>query len=318
MNANPETPAPDSSPLKLDRVPGLCAWGLLLLGLLHAARAALLERDHPGLALLDAAYLLVGYALAGIVLGHLMRTLETWPARQAVASAAPTEPFPATSPPAHSVAAVDPVRGRTLAEIRQAIRSAKWDDARERIEALATDHADDPHLETLNHELQSARDAARDDHKAQLEAARQVNDPDRVLELHGSLAPLLDAEARNSLEADLSKWFLRLIHNRLRTGKIQTDVAHLAGRIAEAFSHTVEGASLRARCPPFAAARGSAPAAPSRTRASPMPVPHAWGLGSRPLRLPRRESAAGPQECHVRFVERSFRSQCDQPGGERG
>ena len=70
-----------------------------------------------------------------------------------------------------------------------------------------------------------------------------------MLELHQSLIPLLDAETRVSLEADLSQWFQWLIHNRLRTGKIETDLAVLAGRIADAFSHTVEGASLRASLP---------------------------------------------------------------------
>jgi hypothetical protein len=78
---------------------------------------------------------------------------------------------------------------------------------------------------------------------------RQVSDPDWVLELHQTLIPLLDAETRVALEADLSQWFLRLIHNRLRIGKIQTDLVVLAGRIADAFSHTVGGASLRASLP---------------------------------------------------------------------
>ena len=110
-----------------------------------------------------------------------------------------------------------------------------------------------------NEEFQSAREAARDDHMAQLEAARKVNDPERVLELHQFLMPLLEAEAKTSLEAELSRWFLRLIHNRLRTGKIQTDVAILAGRIAETFSHTVEGASLRASLPTLRRSAGLCP-----------------------------------------------------------
>ena len=97
--------------------------------------------------------------------------------------------------------------------------------------------------------MRSAREASRSHHLAELEAARQVSDPDRVLELYQTLIPLLDTEMRATLEADLSPWFLRLIHNRLRTGKIQSELAVLAGRIAEAFSHTVEGASLRASLP---------------------------------------------------------------------
>ena len=73
------------------------------------------------------------------------------------------------------------------------------------------------------------------------------------------MMPLLDHEARASLEADLSKWFLKLIHNRLRTGKIQADVAILAGRIADVFCHTVEGASLRASLPTLRRSAGLCP-----------------------------------------------------------
>ena len=125
--------------------------------------------------------------------------------------------------------------------------------------AFARDYQGDPRISSLDQEIQAARNAARDEHMAQLDAARKVNDPDRVLEVHKSLVPLLEAEARASLEADLSRWFLRLIHNRLRTGRIQADLAHLAGRIAESFSHTVDGASLHASLPTLRRSAGLCP-----------------------------------------------------------
>jgi hypothetical protein len=50
-----------------------------------------------------------------------------------------------------------------------------------------------------------------------------------------------------------------LIHIRLRSGKIQPDVAILAGRVAEIFSHTVEGASLRASLPTLRRSAGQCP-----------------------------------------------------------
>ena len=155
------------------------------------------------------------------------------------------------APPSSALEATstESLREQPLAEIRRTIRAGKWDEAAALMEAYSPAELDDPRLSSLRHELQSARETARSEQLAQLMAARQVSDPDRVLELHQSLVPLLDAETRVSLEAELSQWFLRLIHNRLRTGKIQTDLAILAGRIAEAFSHTVEGASLRASLP---------------------------------------------------------------------
>jgi hypothetical protein len=59
----------------------------------------------------------------------------------------------------------------------------------------------------------------------------------------------LDDERRGGLDRDLSKWFLGLIHRRLRTGKVQADVVQLAARFAETFATTVEGASVRASLP---------------------------------------------------------------------
>ncbi|MGA9925131.1 MAG: hypothetical protein WBQ29_17160, partial [Isosphaeraceae bacterium] len=152
-------------------------------------------------------------------------------------------------PPALAATSTNWLREQSLAEIRRTIRAGKWDEAAALLDGYSPAELDDPRLAALRQEMQSAQAAARAEQLAQLNAARQVNDPDRVLEIHQSLLPLLDAETRVSLEADLSQWFLRLIHNRLRTGKIQTDLAVLAGRIADAFSHTVEGASLRASLP---------------------------------------------------------------------
>ena len=152
-------------------------------------------------------------------------------------------------PPAAAATSTDWLAEQSLAEIRRTIRAGKWDEAAALLDGFSPADLDDPRLSSLRQEIQSAREAARSQYLAQLNAARQVSDPDRVLELHQTLIPLLDAETRVVLEADLSQWFLRLIHNRLRIGKIQTDLVVLAGRIADAFSHTVGGASLRASLP---------------------------------------------------------------------
>ena len=48
--------------------------------------------------------------------------------------------------------------------------------------------------------------------------AREVNDPERVLEIYHALVPTLETDARISLDRELAKWFLTLIHRRLRTG----------------------------------------------------------------------------------------------------
>jgi hypothetical protein len=259
MNAAQESHELGPSFKAIDRAARLIFWGLPFLGFVHALRAVFADSDRPELAMLDAVYLAGAYALAGFVFGTLVQALGTSSVRHLPVRKLPSEEPSALLPPAPSQIGDGQLPERTTTEIRQAIRGKNWDEARALLDAIATDRRDDPHLTALHHEYQSARDAARDDHLAQLDAARKVNDPDRVLELHQFLVPLLDAEARNSLETELSRWFLRLIHNRLRTGKIQTDVAHLAGRIAETFSHTVEGASLRASLPTLRRSAGLCP-----------------------------------------------------------
>jgi hypothetical protein len=161
--------------------------------------------------------------------------------------------------PALAGSALDPHREETLAAIRRSIHAGEWKEASVLLDGFARDFVDDPQILPLHQEIQSARELALQNNSAQLTAARHVNDPERVLELHQIMTPLLEADARAALEADLSKWFLRLIHNRLRTGKIQNDVVILAGRIADAFSHTVEGASLRASLPTLRRSAGLCP-----------------------------------------------------------
>lgn len=273
-------PAPDefaSRLAMLDRVALLIGWGLPLLGLMGGTRMLLESTDHaapvPGgwLAGLLGAICMIGTSvLAGLGVSLVLRVLVQWlslhrqppkaESQSILGSPAEgidelserlAEPRSPSVPllPTLAAASTDWLREQSLAEIRRTIRSGRWDEAAALLDGYSPADLDDPRLSSLRQEIQSARAAARSEQLAQLNAARQVNDPDRVLDLHQSLIPLLDGETRVSLDADLSQWFLRLIHNRLRTGKIQTDLAVLAGRIADAFSHTVEGASLRASLP---------------------------------------------------------------------
>ena len=68
-----------------------------------------------------------------------------------------------------------------------------------------------------------------------------------------------DQEQRAALDRDLARWFLTLIHRRLRTGKVQADVVQLAARFAETFAATVEGASVRASLPTLRRSVGLCP-----------------------------------------------------------
>lgn len=156
---------------------------------------------------------------------------------------------------------VDPARTRArhLAEIRQAIRGRLWDEAATLVAAFSDSHPDDPEAPRLAAELAEARAAARDEFLAKIAAAREVNEPERVLELRDELKPLADPDALRVLDRDLAKWLLMLIHRRLRTGTVRADVAVLAGRVAATLDETPEGASLRASLPTLRRAAGLCP-----------------------------------------------------------
>jgi hypothetical protein len=150
-------------------------------------------------------------------------------------------------------------RARSLAEIDRALRSAKWADASALIDAFEARFPDDASLPGLSARLEADRRRSAQDGMAQLEAARQVNDPARVLELYRALGPALEFDQRATLERDLARWFLSLIHRRLRTGKIQPEVVVLATQVAEMFATTVEGASMRAALPTLRRSVGLCP-----------------------------------------------------------
>jgi hypothetical protein len=150
-------------------------------------------------------------------------------------------------------------RTRLLSEIEKSIRASRWDQAATMLDDFAGEYPDDPVLVGLREELVNARRAVNREHLAQLEAAREVNDPERVFEIYHAIIPSLEIEARVPLERELAKWFLTLIHRRLRTGTIQTDVVHLASRFSEVFATTVEGASVRAALPTLRRSVGLCP-----------------------------------------------------------
>ena len=146
-----------------------------------------------------------------------------------------------------------------MAEIVRAAKAADWAEAETRLNDFELRFPDDPELSSLREELATTRNEFIKSGVAQLDAARAVNDADRVLEIYQGLARSLDDERRGALDRDLAKWFLSLIHRRLRTGKVQADVVQLAARFAETFATTVEGASVRASLPTLRRSVGLCP-----------------------------------------------------------
>ncbi len=140
-------------------------------------------------------------------------------------------------------------RTRLISELGQALRENRLDEAWTLLDRLDAEFPDEPARQNLREQLESARRHQSEERLAQIGAARRVNDADRVLELYAAAGPSLEFDRRSELERDLARWFLDLIHRRLRVGRIQPEVVGLAARAAEVFGATVEGASLRASLP---------------------------------------------------------------------
>lgn len=150
-------------------------------------------------------------------------------------------------------------RARLLAEIDQALRAARLHDAGTLLDQFAARFPDDPALSERSEGLATARREALEGNLAEIQAARRVNDPARVLELYRGLGPGLELGRRDDVERELSRWFLEVIHRRLRGGRIQPDVVELATMVAETFARTVEGASLHASLPTLRRSVGLCP-----------------------------------------------------------
>jgi hypothetical protein len=136
-----------------------------------------------------------------------------------------------------------------LAEVQRALKQEDWVLAESLITSLTNKYPDEPAIAQLRDELRAAREAAALSLRARLEAARDANDPQRVLEIRETFAALLEPEQLASLDRPVARWFLDLIQKRLRQGAISVDLVALATRVAATLDTTPEGASLRAALP---------------------------------------------------------------------
>lgn len=138
---------------------------------------------------------------------------------------------------------------QSATEIRAAIRSGNWGVAGDLIRALDDRAPGNEEASRLARELDDSKQLTAQSLLAKVDAAREANDPERVLEHRDALVPLMEGNRLRQIDRDLAKWFMGLIHKRLRAGTVRPDVANLAGRVARSLDDTPEGASLRAALP---------------------------------------------------------------------
>jgi hypothetical protein len=153
----------------------------------------------------------------------------------------------------------DVARAHAVSQIESAIGGSRWTEALALLEAFEAAYPGDAKSASMRTAFEKARQGTLEERIAELKSAREVNDPARVLELYPVIAPALGPETRHSIQTEVAQWFLALIYKRLRAGKIQVEVVDLAGRFAESFAATVEGASVKAALPTLRRSAGLCP-----------------------------------------------------------
>lgn len=205
----------------------------------------------------------LGCWLVGLTVAALVRALGVWAdsttRSQRGAGSATERPIVSNGDGRSFGDESGPAAGVRLAEIRRLIREGVWAEAGEAVQAFRSESPNDPRGAELADALETARRGAFERLEAELKAARSVNDPEQAMEIHSRMQVLIDGETRDGLDADLARWFLLIVHRRLRGGRIQTEVVELADRVAGRFGHTKEGASLRAALPTLRRSAGLCP-----------------------------------------------------------
>ncbi len=153
----------------------------------------------------------------------------------------------------------DEEKAHRQSTLLEAIRANDWQQAEALAFSFASDHPEDPEATGWLQKVAEAKQARSETLLARLESARQVGDPEQVLLIRDELIAILNRENRQSLDRETVGWLMSLIHKRLRAGTFGPDIALLAGRIAEHFAETTEGASLRAALPTLRRSAGLCP-----------------------------------------------------------
>lgn len=319
-----ESPAPDSSTrptcaaaATLLELGGVLEWGLIALGIVLGMARAIAWADARVFvatttvrAVLDVLAMTLAFGLAGRASALACRALaadraarmerrvragEDRQAMESRAIAAIERLAEAIGRvPVREPAAVQGERERSdvQAEIDAALGALRFDEAEALIARWEAQEPSEPGATAMRDRLDAARRGWAQGQLAQIDAARRVNDADRVLDLFRTLHTSLEAMRRDELERDLARWFLELIQRRLRGGRIQLEVVQLATQAAETFAATVEGASLRASLPVLRRCVGLCPKCAQPYRGTAAVCPRCQAEGTVP---PAAAPAASPE-----------------------
>jgi hypothetical protein len=118
--------------------------------------------------------------------------------------------------------------------------------------------------------------------RAQLDAARRADEPDRVIDCRDALTEHLRGEALHELDQQVVRWLVSRVQARARaaTAASAAAAAALAARVVESFGDTPEGASLRAALPSLRRTAGLCPRCARPNPGDPALCPRCAGAGA--------------------------------------
>jgi hypothetical protein len=163
---------------------------------------------------------------------------------------------------------------RAADAIRGAIGEGRWGRAERLLGDLIRDHPGSKEGAVLAQELAAARQAEADELHSRLDAGMTGDEPGEVLSTRDALTRHLKGEALRDMDLQVARWLAGWVRGRIRSGKIDANVAELAARGAERFGDTADGRALLAAVPDLRRRSGLCPgcARPYRGRADACPA----------------------------------------------
>lgn len=191
-------------------------------------------------------------------------------------------PAPVSTPPED-----DPTT-REAVVARQAIGSSRWAQAEKLVARYVKEHPG-PVAANLLGELEDARARAVEGLEARLEKAKAADDGLLVVEIRDALTEHLRGDRLAGFDRDLVRWLVDAIKRKARAGALNPDLATLAGRVADSFADTAEGAALRTSIPNLRRSAGLCPCCARPWRGTAEACPRCLGRdpsGSNPAYVP--------------------------------
>ncbi|WP_435010995.1 hypothetical protein P12x_002286 [Tundrisphaera lichenicola] len=163
-------------------------------------------------------------------------------------------------------------RNDDFEEARRAISGKRWALADRLVGAIVRDRPG-PEAARLLADLADARQGVIDHLRSRLDASIRAGEAIRVIDLRDELTQHLRGDDLDQLDRRVARWLVGEVRRRVKLGPIRADLASLAGRVADTFADTPEGAALQNSLPNLRRSAGLCPGCGAPYRGEPDQCP---------------------------------------------